>query len=65
VAKAALGAVEEKDGPAHVDVWILQGEIGRRGDIRLKCVQKVRQEDLSVLKDRLSKQDVSATIKHE
>lgn len=65
VAKVALGALEEKDGPAHVDVWILQGEVGRRGDIRLQCVQKVRQEDLSPLKDRLSKQDVSATIKHE
>jgi 20S proteasome alpha/beta subunit len=65
VAEVALDVLEEKDGLAHVDVWILQGEKGRRGDIRLKCVQKVRQEDLSLLKDLLSKQDVSATIRYE
>jgi 20S proteasome alpha/beta subunit len=65
VANVALNTLEEKDAASHVDVWILQGEIGRRGDVRLTCVQKVKQKNLSYLKDCLSKQEHSATTRNE
>jgi len=53
VAEVALDALKDKDGPEHVDVWILQGEKGRRGGIYVRCVQKIRRKDLPLLKERL------------
>lgn len=65
VARVALDTLEEKDDASHVDVWILQGETSRRGQIRLTCVQKVNQKNLPDLNYCVSKQDDFATTRHE
>ena len=55
VAEIALDALQDKEGPSHVDVWKLQGDKTRRGGVHLRCIQKITRQDLTLLKGRLSK----------
>ena len=65
VAQVAMEALEGKDDPPHVDVWIVQGDTSRRGGIHIRCIQKIRQKDLALLSERILSMMTEGTTAEE